>query len=168
MQPQAFPWTFGPSAIKPSRLHPQNPLSALAEADPLPRHYLHLTEHYLQVPEGRYGDVNQAKLIDLSLLPPPHHHHDNQIKIIDFGASCDMSTGINFNPLYGMLDPRYSPPEELVMPSCECGGGGSRAERARGCRRGMARKVHEQGGLRIPWRWGRRWCWGALELGQDS
>lgn len=39
-----------------------------------------------------------------------------QIKIIDFGAACDLVTGINFNPLYGMLDPRYSPPEELVMP----------------------------------------------------
>ena len=38
------------------------------------------------------------------------------IKIIDFGAAVDMCTGINFNPLFGMLDPRYSPPEELVMP----------------------------------------------------
>lgn len=38
------------------------------------------------------------------------------IKIIDFGAACDLSTGINFNPLYGMLDPRYAAPEELVMP----------------------------------------------------
>jgi hypothetical protein len=42
-----------------------------------------------------------------------------QVKIIDFGAACDMCTGINFNPLYGMLDPRYSPPEELVMPQSE-------------------------------------------------
>eukprot|EP00877_Chromochloris_zofingiensis_P006184 jgi/Chrzof1/1819/Cz10g22110.t1_STN8[v5.2] len=41
---------------------------------------------------------------------------DGSIKIIDFGASVDMCTGVNFNPLYGMLDPRYSPPEELVMP----------------------------------------------------
>lgn len=41
---------------------------------------------------------------------------NGDIKIIDFGAACDMCTGINFNPLYGMLDPRYSPPEELVMP----------------------------------------------------
>lgn len=31
-----------------------------------------------------------------------------QIKIIDFGAACDLSTGVNFNPLYGMLDPRYA------------------------------------------------------------
>lgn len=29
------------------------------------------------------------------------------IKIIDFGAAVDMCTGINFNPLSGMLDPRY-------------------------------------------------------------
>lgn len=41
---------------------------------------------------------------------------DGQVKFIDFGAAVDMCTGINFNPLYGMLDPRYSPPEELVMP----------------------------------------------------
>lgn len=38
------------------------------------------------------------------------------IKLIDFGAACDLSTGINFNPLFGMLDPRYAAPEELVMP----------------------------------------------------
>lgn len=31
-----------------------------------------------------------------------------QVKVIDFGAACDLSTGINFNPEYGMLDPRYS------------------------------------------------------------
>ena len=29
------------------------------------------------------------------------------LKIIDFGAAVDLCTGINFNPLYGMLDPRY-------------------------------------------------------------
>lgn len=38
------------------------------------------------------------------------------VKLIDFGAACDLSTGINFNPLYGMLDPRYAAPEEVVMP----------------------------------------------------
>ncbi|GBF88698.1 hypothetical protein Rsub_01597 [Raphidocelis subcapitata] len=41
---------------------------------------------------------------------------DGKVKIIDFGAAADMCTGINFNPLFGMLDPRYSPPEELIMP----------------------------------------------------
>lgn len=39
-----------------------------------------------------------------------------EVKLIDFGAAVDMCTGINFSPLFGMLDPRYSPPEELVMP----------------------------------------------------
>ena len=39
-----------------------------------------------------------------------------EIIILDFGAACDLSVGINFNPLYGMLDPRYSAPEEVVMP----------------------------------------------------
>ena len=38
------------------------------------------------------------------------------VKLLDFGAACDLSTGINFNPLYGMLDPRYAAPEEVVMP----------------------------------------------------
>ncbi|KAL0027002.1 hypothetical protein WJX79_007943 [Trebouxia sp. C0005] len=41
---------------------------------------------------------------------------DGDVKIIDFGAAVDLCTGINFNPLFGMLDPRYSPPEELVLP----------------------------------------------------
>ncbi|PSC67765.1 putative ubiquitin conjugation factor E4 [Micractinium conductrix] len=41
---------------------------------------------------------------------------DGQVKLIDFGAACDLCTGINFNPEYGMLDPRYAAPEELVMP----------------------------------------------------
>lgn len=39
-----------------------------------------------------------------------------EIKLIDFGAAVDLSTGINFNPQQGMLDPRFSPPEELVLP----------------------------------------------------
>jgi serine/threonine protein kinase len=39
-----------------------------------------------------------------------------ELKLLDFGAACDLSVGINFNPLYGLLDPRYSPPEEVVMP----------------------------------------------------
>lgn len=32
---------------------------------------------------------------------------EGNVKIIDFGAAVDLCTGINFNPLYGMLDPRY-------------------------------------------------------------
>lgn len=41
-------------------------------------------------------------------LPP-------QVKLIDFGAACDLCTGINFNPEFGMLDPRYAgePPPPL-------------------------------------------------------
>jgi serine/threonine protein kinase len=39
-----------------------------------------------------------------------------EVRLIDFGAACDLSTGLNFNPEQGMLDPRFSPPEELVLP----------------------------------------------------
>lgn len=39
-----------------------------------------------------------------------------KVLFIDFGAAVDMCTGINFNPQFGMLDPRYAPPEDLVMP----------------------------------------------------
>ncbi|KAK9842155.1 hypothetical protein WJX84_002080 [Apatococcus fuscideae] len=39
-----------------------------------------------------------------------------ELRLIDFGAAVDLCTGINFNPQYGMLDPRYSPPEDLVLP----------------------------------------------------
>merc|ERR1712224_606232 len=42
---------------------------------------------------------------------------NSKILFIDFGATCDISTQINFSPESGMLDPRYSPPEELVMPN---------------------------------------------------
>ena len=39
---------------------------------------------------------------------------DGDVKIIDFGAAVDLCTGINFNPLFGMLDPRY----RSVVPLC--------------------------------------------------
>jgi len=39
-----------------------------------------------------------------------------KVLIIDFGAAVDFSTGINFNPAAGMLDYRYSPPEDLITP----------------------------------------------------
>lgn len=32
--------------------------------------------------------------------------NSGSVKLIDFGAAVDMCTGINFNPLSGMLDPR--------------------------------------------------------------
>lgn len=32
---------------------------------------------------------------------------EGEVKIIDLGAAVDLCTGINFNPLFGMLDPRY-------------------------------------------------------------
>ena len=32
--------------------------------------------------------------------------NSGDIKLIDFGAAVDLCTGINFNPLSGMLDPR--------------------------------------------------------------
>jgi hypothetical protein len=41
--------------------------------------------------------------VDTAPLPSPF-----QVKLIDFGAACDLSTGINFNPEFGMLDPRYA------------------------------------------------------------
>jgi serine/threonine protein kinase len=41
---------------------------------------------------------------------------DGAVKLIDFGAAADMCTGINFSPESGLLDPRYAPPEELVLP----------------------------------------------------
>lgn len=40
-----------------------------------------------------------------------------KVKLIDFGAAVDMTNGINFNPETSFLDPRYSPPEEYVMPA---------------------------------------------------
>lgn len=52
-----------------------------------------------------------AALETLPLLPskptPPSPRRP-QVKLIDFGAACDLCTGINFNPEFGMLDPRYA------------------------------------------------------------
>merc|ERR1719235_3036594 len=42
---------------------------------------------------------------------------EGKVKIIDFGAACDLCTCVNYSTEYGMLDRRYSPPEELVMPA---------------------------------------------------
>lgn len=39
-----------------------------------------------------------------------------KIKFIDFGATADLRMGINYSPDRGMLDPDYSPPEQLVLP----------------------------------------------------
>lgn len=38
------------------------------------------------------------------------------IKVIDLGAAVDLRTGVNFNPETGLLDPKYAPPEQLVVP----------------------------------------------------
>jgi hypothetical protein len=40
-----------------------------------------------------------------------------RVLIIDFGAAVDIRTGINFNPLSGLLDPEYAAPEEFVLPT---------------------------------------------------
>jgi hypothetical protein len=39
-----------------------------------------------------------------------------RLRIVDFGAAADLRTGINYEPKRGLLDPFYSPPEQLVMP----------------------------------------------------
>mmetsp|Transcript_27018 Transcript_27018/g.66635 ORF Transcript_27018/g.66635 Transcript_27018/m.66635 type:complete len:288 (+) Transcript_27018:42-905(+) len=38
------------------------------------------------------------------------------VKVIDLGAAVDLRTGVNFNPETGLLDPKYAPPEQLVVP----------------------------------------------------
>ena len=40
-----------------------------------------------------------------------------RVLVIDFGAAVDIRTGINFNPLSGLLDPEYAAPEEFVLPT---------------------------------------------------
>jgi hypothetical protein len=62
----------------------------------------------------RLAAAARARAAALSTPPAPdtpHTPHNTcacQVKLIDFGAACDLCTGINFNPEYGMLDPRYS------------------------------------------------------------
>jgi hypothetical protein len=40
-----------------------------------------------------------------------------RVLVIDFGAAVDIRTGINYNPMSGLLDPEYAPPEEFVLPT---------------------------------------------------
>ena len=90
---------------------------------------LSLAEFVLSTSEQKKSDEKQALLIIQSLLKQvlrackrvhalgivhrdikPENilvTADGSIKIIDFGAAVDLCTGINFNPRYGMLDPRY-------------------------------------------------------------
>ena len=62
-----------------------------------------------------------------------------EVKLIDYGAACDLSTGLNFNPEQGMLDPRFSPPEELVLPETFPKAPGVLPALARACSRCRAR-----------------------------
>ena len=39
----------------------------------------------------------------------------NRFKLIDFGAACDLRSGENYDPEQGLLDPKYSPPEQFIM-----------------------------------------------------
>lgn len=45
---------------------------------------------------------------------------EGRIKLIDFGAATDLSTGINYSPQYGMLDPRYRCGRAVAL-RCEVG-----------------------------------------------
>lgn len=41
---------------------------------------------------------------------------ERRVKLIDFGAAADLRVGINYVPNQYLLDPRYAPPEQYVMP----------------------------------------------------
>ncbi len=61
------------------------------------------------------GTVQQAEKCSPSLSSPNWQENilvtnGGDVKLIDFGAAVDMCTGINFNPLSGMLDPRSGSP----------------------------------------------------------
>ena len=43
---------------------------------------------------------------------------EGALKIIDFGAAVDLCTGINFNPMSGMLDPKYRCCSQLCPQVC--------------------------------------------------
>mmetsp|Transcript_22792 Transcript_22792/g.74424 ORF Transcript_22792/g.74424 Transcript_22792/m.74424 type:complete len:625 (-) Transcript_22792:280-2154(-) len=56
-----------------------------------------------------HRDIKPANLIVTYEGTPP-------VKLIDLGAAVDLRTGVNFNPETGLLDPKYAPPEQLVVP----------------------------------------------------
>ena len=51
-----------------------------------------------------------------NLLVNEKDKKNKPIKLIDLGAAVDLRTGVNFNPETGLLDPKYAPPEQLVVP----------------------------------------------------
>jgi len=51
-----------------------------------------------------------------NLLVNEKDEKNKPIKLIDLGAAVDLRTGVNFNPETGLLDPKYAPPEQLVVP----------------------------------------------------
>ena len=104
-----------PQCVAPSMLGEKRALG-LGESDPEKRDSLTIKALMLKLLNGI------EKLHSLGIV-----HRDikpenilitarGEVKLLDFGAACDLSVGINFNPLYGMLDPRYAAPEEVVMP----------------------------------------------------
>jgi serine/threonine protein kinase len=64
-------------------------------------------------------DMHRVGIVHRDIKPANLLVNENAgtpIKLIDLGAAVDLRTGVNFNPETGLLDPKYAPPEQLVVP----------------------------------------------------
>eukprot|EP00277_Geminigera_cryophila_P033450 CAMPEP_0173131598 /NCGR_PEP_ID=MMETSP1102-20130122/60728_1 /TAXON_ID=49646 /ORGANISM="Geminigera sp., Strain Caron Lab Isolate" /LENGTH=584 /DNA_ID=CAMNT_0014042929 /DNA_START=318 /DNA_END=2072 /DNA_ORIENTATION=- len=64
-------------------------------------------------------DLHRVGIVHRDIKPANLLVNENTgvpIKLIDLGAAVDLRTGVNFNPETGLLDPKYAPPEQLVVP----------------------------------------------------
>jgi hypothetical protein len=64
---------------------------------------------------GTVAALHDIGIVHRDLKPSNLVLMGKRFKLIDFGAACDLRSGENYDPEQGLLDPKYSPPEQFIM-----------------------------------------------------